>query len=52
MKLSYLDWYESFTDILYRNKYDRPIDQQKAMTDFDNGMSPEDSASAFIQDLE
>jgi len=51
MKMTFFDWYELFTEELYKIGYDRQIDKDQAQKDYDNNLSPEESAKCFMAEL-
>lgn len=52
MKITFLVWYELFTEELYKKNYCREIDKEKAKIDWENNLSPEDSAKCFLEEVE
>jgi hypothetical protein len=52
MKMTFLDWYELFTEELCKIGYDRQIDKDEAMRDYNNDLSPEESAKAFVEEID
>ena len=52
MKTTFLEWYELFTEELYKKNYSRRIDKDRAREDYESGLSFKQSAKCFIEDAE
>jgi len=49
MKTTFFDWFELLHEELCKIGYDRQIDKEEAMKDYENNLSPEQSAKCFSE---
>jgi len=47
---TFFDWWEDFTDKMYKRGYTRPLDKDQAMSDFENGITVDEAVSAFLEE--